>query len=207
VQVIVLAGADVDRHDEESDDDVQTIGVRPSRTVEWNFDAAEALRGAVTCSGSSEPASGMQEPALENNAVLKEASAEADATVAARALSRVLKKEHFKQMEIIGQVSMAQFALHTSFGLTFSLKSILPQFNLGFIIARLGNDLFILDQHASDEKFNFETLQKSTVMHQQPLVRPMVLEVAASEEEVILYVPWSSLAISRFLNFLPHLRL
>jgi DNA mismatch repair protein PMS2 len=33
------------------------------------------------------------------------------------------------------------------------------QFNLGFIIARLGADLFIVDQHASDEKANFERLQ------------------------------------------------
>ena len=33
------------------------------------------------------------------------------------------------------------------------------QFNLGFIIARIGADVFILDQHACDEKFNFERLQ------------------------------------------------
>jgi DNA mismatch repair protein PMS2 len=33
------------------------------------------------------------------------------------------------------------------------------QFNLGFIIARLGRDLFIVDQHASDEKSTFERLQ------------------------------------------------
>jgi DNA mismatch repair protein PMS2 len=30
---------------------------------------------------------------------------------------------------------------------------VLGQFNLGFIIARLEDDLFILDQHACDEKF------------------------------------------------------
>ena len=33
------------------------------------------------------------------------------------------------------------------------------QFNLGFIVARLGSHLFIIDQHASDEKRNFERLQ------------------------------------------------
>jgi len=37
----------------------------------------------------------------------------------------------------------------------------LRQFNLGFIIARIGADVFILDQHASDEKYNFERLQAS----------------------------------------------
>lgn len=33
--------------------------------------------------------------------------------------------------------------------LDFSRMDILGQFNLGFIIARLGRDLFIIDQHAS----------------------------------------------------------
>ncbi len=32
---------------------------------------------------------------------------------------------------------------------------ILGQFNLGFIIARLNDDLYILDQHACDEKYRF----------------------------------------------------
>ncbi|KAG6595963.1 putative mismatch repair endonuclease pms1 [Phytophthora cinnamomi] len=87
---------------------------------------------------------------------------EADNEVAAAALQRVLKKEDFKRMEVLGQ------------------------FNLGFIIGKLDNDLFIIDQHASDEKFNYETLQQTTVMHQQPLVRPLMLELTAGEEMVIL---------------------
>ena len=37
------------------------------------------------------------------------------------------------------------------------------QFNLGFIVARLGGHLFIIDQHASDEKRNFERLQARPV--------------------------------------------
>ncbi|KAE8881744.1 hypothetical protein PF005_g17982 [Phytophthora fragariae] len=86
----------------------------------------------------------------------------ADNEVAAAALQRVLKKEDFKRMEVLGQ------------------------FNLGFIIGKLDNDLFIIDQHASDEKFNYETLQQTTVMHQQPLVRPLMLELTAGEEMVIL---------------------
>jgi len=44
------------------------------------------------------------------------------------------------------------------------------QFNLGFIIARLAGDLFIVDQHAADEKFNFETLQRCTRLKPQKLV-------------------------------------
>ena len=43
--------------------------------------------------------------------------------------------------------------------LSFPFSRHCEQFNLGFIIARIGADVFILDQHACDEKYNFETLQ------------------------------------------------
>lgn len=47
---------------------------------------------------------------------------------------------------------------------------IIGQFNLGFIITKLGHDLFIVDQHATDEKFNFEMLQSHTSLKNQNLV-------------------------------------
>lgn len=56
------------------------------------------------------------------------------------------------------------------------------QFNLGFIIARLDNDLFIVDQHASDEKYNFERLVRTTVLNKQPLLNPLGLDLTAAEE-------------------------
>jgi DNA mismatch repair ATPase MutL len=53
--------------------------------------------------------------------------------------------------------------------------SVVGQFNLGFIVARkrseAGDDLFIVDQHASDEKFNFETLQQTTRIQSQRLLQ------------------------------------
>jgi DNA mismatch repair protein PMS2 len=45
--------------------------------------------------------------------------------VAEQELQRVFRKSDFVRMEVLGQ------------------------FNLGFILARLGQDLFIVDQHAS----------------------------------------------------------
>jgi DNA mismatch repair protein PMS2 len=76
------------------------------------------------------------------------------------ALSRVIEKDDFATMDIVGQ------------------------FNLGFIIVRLRktvsngsddpdemDDLFIVDQHAADEKYNFETLQSTTVIQSQKLLR------------------------------------
>ena len=52
-------------------------------------------------------------------------------------LGRNITKEMFPRMEIMGQ------------------------FNLGFIITKLNDDLFIVDQHATDEKYNYETLQQT----------------------------------------------
>ncbi|GAA5824001.1 hypothetical protein JCM5353_007053 [Sporobolomyces roseus] len=91
-----------------------------------------------------------------------------DAAVAT--LSRVVSKEDFEAMEIVGQ------------------------FNLGFIIARrkvnnddnetgdLHDDLFIIDQHASDEKYNFEKLQAETIIQSQRLLAPRVLNLPSHDE-------------------------
>jgi len=49
----------------------------------------------------------------------------------------------------------------------FRRMAVHGQFNLGFIVASLGRDLFIIDQHASDEKFNFERLRATTVLNRR----------------------------------------
>ncbi|XP_042870177.1 mismatch repair endonuclease PMS2-like [Penaeus japonicus] len=68
----------------------------------------------------------------------------------------------------------------------FAKMEILGQFNLGFIIARLGSDLFIIDQHATDEKYNFETLQATCTIQNQRLIAPQQLELTAANETVLL---------------------
>ncbi|KAK8865970.1 hypothetical protein IAR55_001119 [Kwoniella newhampshirensis] len=95
-----------------------------------------------------------------------------DFALAEEALSRVISKPDFESMEVLGQ------------------------FNKGFIIARLrseggegtraADDLFIIDQHASDEKYNFETLQKTTVIKGQALIRPRPLQLTAGDEIVAM---------------------
>lgn len=67
----------------------------------------------------------------------------------------------------------------------FLRMNVLGQFNRGFIIARLDDDLFIIDQHASDEKYKYETLQASTTIQTQPLLAPLALDVSAVQEAVI----------------------
>ncbi len=83
----------------------------------------------------------------------------------------------------------------------FANMHVVGQFNLGFILAirphtsadtstGSGSDeLFIIDQHASDEKYNFERLQAETVVQNQRLVQPRVLDLTAIEEEIILSHP------------------
>ncbi|KIM25641.1 hypothetical protein M408DRAFT_331017 [Serendipita vermifera MAFF 305830] len=94
-------------------------------------------------------------------------------------LSRVIQKDDFERMEILGQ------------------------FNLGFIIVRSRrapdidamdvdgeedgiDDLFIVDQHAADEKYNFETLQATTRIESQKLLRARPLDFSASDKLVAL---------------------
>ncbi|XP_042235701.1 mismatch repair endonuclease PMS2-like isoform X2 [Homarus americanus] len=68
----------------------------------------------------------------------------------------------------------------------FAEMEILGQFNLGFIIGRLGSDLFIIDQHATDEKYNFETLQQTCILQNQRLIIPQTLELTAVNESILL---------------------
>jgi DNA mismatch repair protein PMS2 len=83
---------------------------------------------------------------------------------ASLACTRVLSKTHFKEMA----------------------TKIYGQFNLGFIIAGVGHDLFILDQHACDEKFRFESYRRDTEIHVQRLLVPRDIDLTAAEELVIL---------------------
>ena len=75
----------------------------------------------------------------------------------------------------------------------FADMHIIGQFNLGFILAVRASsltspntDLFIIDQHASDEKYNFERLQANTIVQNQRLVHPYKLDLTAVEEEIVL---------------------
>lgn len=71
----------------------------------------------------------------------------------------------------------------------FTKMQVVGQFNLGFILVTLngGNNLFIVDQHASDEKYNFERLANSTSMfHSQQLVVPRNMELNALDEMTVL---------------------
>ncbi|KAM4624603.1 mismatch repair endonuclease PMS2 [Polymixia lowei] len=77
-------------------------------------------------------------------------------------LRKEISKDMFKEMEIIGQ------------------------FNLGFIITKLNSDIFMIDQHATDEKYNFEMLQQHTALQGQRLIAPQNLHLTAVSENVLM---------------------
>lgn len=70
----------------------------------------------------------------------------------------------------------------------FGEMQVLGQFNLGFILCKSRKDhqLWILDQHACDEKYNFEALCRHTKFNEQRLIQPIPLELSPSEETCIL---------------------
>ncbi|XP_077595856.1 mismatch repair endonuclease PMS2 [Stigmatopora nigra] len=77
-------------------------------------------------------------------------------------LKKEISKDMFKEMEILGQ------------------------FNLGFIITKVNSDLFIIDQHATDEKYNFEMLQQNRVLQGQKLIIPQKLHLTAVNENTLM---------------------
>mmetsp|Transcript_806 Transcript_806/g.2602 ORF Transcript_806/g.2602 Transcript_806/m.2602 type:complete len:867 (-) Transcript_806:3425-6025(-) len=67
----------------------------------------------------------------------------------------------------------------------FADLRIIGQFNLGFILCELRGDIFIIDQHAADEKFNFEDLSKNSELQIQPLMKPIQLHLSWDEEALV----------------------
>ncbi|EFQ99321.1 DNA mismatch repair protein pms1 [Nannizzia gypsea CBS 118893] len=127
-----------------------------------------------------------------------------------KALQRKIKSSDIKRLDRSDdEDDDQQIAPETKLSLAVSKKDfsrmrIIGQFNLGFILATrpggspdstrssarpAGNEqdeLFIIDQHASDEKYNFERLQAETTVQNQRLVKPKTLDLTSVEEEVII---------------------
>ena len=76
---------------------------------------------------------------------------------------KTIEKEDFKKMNVIGQ------------------------FNKGFIITELNKSLFIIDQHAADEKINYETLLKNLTITRQPTICPIKVDMFSIAEKNTIY--------------------
>lgn len=78
---------------------------------------------------------------------------------------------------------LAQYIVSKS---DFLKMKLIGQFNLGFILVRSPDDnLFIIDQHASDEKFNFELLVSQYRAPGQTLVQPLTVQLTVIDELLV----------------------
>jgi DNA mismatch repair protein PMS2 len=94
--------------------------------------------------------------------------------VVAKALSRVISKDDFSPtgMQVIGQFNLGFIIARLNHASSLSLRSSQPsQASIEDRRASVADDLFIIDQHAADEKYNFETLQQTTRIQCQSLLR------------------------------------
>lgn len=109
---------------------------------------------------------------VENEGILQKSEITADQATSEAILTKHISKDDFALMEVIGQ------------------------FNLGFIIVKLRKDhpldsdpptidLFIVDQHASDEKFNYEQLGADLVPNVQMMLAPQLLSLSSTEQLVV----------------------
>jgi DNA mismatch repair protein PMS2 len=97
-----------------------------------------------------------------------------DSDAAEEKLSLTISKTDLSKMKVIGQFNL---------GFILASRSSVPHSNDG---PQTTDDLFIIDQHASDEKYNFERLQATTVVQSQRLVYPKALDLTAMEEEIVI---------------------
>ncbi|KAI9358709.1 hypothetical protein BD770DRAFT_386803 [Pilaira anomala] len=160
---------DIEMSDEDEEQEPVFVGIKSTGGF-WNTEG-RTLRISSKMSDRLQNVNGKipDETSLSSNTVeastLTNASVKntVDNEIATEALSRVISKPDFGRMRVLGQ------------------------FNLGFIITALDDqDLYIIDQHASDEKYNFETLQQITRIETQKLLYPQELELTASEEHIVM---------------------
>lgn len=144
-----------EQQDEVVEVDQQVSGRRQTKPFNFSCKNLELLIDSMKLDSSDKPG------AEKLYRGFRAAITPADNAAAENELSKQISKDMFAEMKIIGQ------------------------FNLGFIITQLGEDLFIIDQHAADEKYNFEMLQRDVVMETQRLLMPQALELTAVNEMVL----------------------
>jgi DNA mismatch repair protein PMS2 len=103
-------------------------------------------------------------------------------------LSRVIQKDDFEHMEILGQFNLGFIIVRSrrlAKGLVEDPSMDIDGMDGGTKEPEI-DDLFIVDQHAADEKYNFETLQLTTRIESQKLIRARPLDFSASDRMVAL---------------------
>ncbi|KAI3682756.1 hypothetical protein L1987_82977 [Smallanthus sonchifolius] len=165
----INADIPLDSSEPPSDSPVSSSCSKMCYTMQFSFEELKkkrqqklaAFRAGKNTPGISKTKGCYTDATLEISQVVKEDAKEEALSAATSELEKLFKKEYFGRMKVIGQ------------------------FNLGFIIGKLDQDLFVVDQHAADEKYNYERLSRSTILNQQPLLRPISVELSPEEEIIV----------------------
>ncbi|CAI9264223.1 unnamed protein product [Lactuca saligna] len=153
-----------------SDEAVASSPSKMCYTMQFSFEELKkrrhqklwALQASKNTPGKRNKAKGCYAAAtLKLSQVVKEEAKAQALSAATNEFEKLFKKQDFGRMKVIGQ------------------------FNLGFIIGKLDEELFIVDQHAADEKYNYERLSRLTILNQQPLLRPVAVELSPEEEVIV----------------------
>ncbi|KAG0210220.1 hypothetical protein BGX33_005033 [Mortierella sp. NVP41] len=124
--------------------------------------------------------------------------ANTDDDKAQQSLSRVISKVDFRRMKILGQFNKAFIVARLDNYANAEQEQDDQQQHRHQLQdttkpkrhrqrrTLLSSDIFVIDQHASDEKYNFETLQAKTIFSTQRLFQPKKLHLTAQEEITVV---------------------
>lgn len=113
-------------------------------------------------------------------------------------LGAALRRER-SQRTTIEDAKEYSFAIHPKFNTvaeqelrfninksSFESMEVIGQFNKGFILARLNKHIFIIDQHATDERANFEEELDKRPFITQTMIHPKPLYLTSIQENAII---------------------
>ena len=179
-------------------------GKSKARALELQRSAAAT--GETATSGPEEQTGGSEEGDMDSedsqralrrsrrlrSQKLSDASfANMDDDKAQQSLSRVISKVDFQRMKVLGQFNKAFIVTRLDNYANTEQDNNERQETAGSKRHHrrgtlLSSDIFVIDQHASDEKYNFETLQAKTVFSTQRLFQPKKLHLTAQEEITVV---------------------
>lgn len=130
---------------------------------------------------------------VHNLATVMLTSAEAYSGVDGKYRSQDAKKSagHMQDLQVDNIAATAEAETKLAFTVSkddFLRMKVIGQFNLGFILVtlNLSGNVFIIDQHASDEKYNFERLCGLHITRSQALIVPQTMDLSPMDELVVM---------------------
>lgn len=148
------------------------------KTLDFSLDQLKEEAYLLSCSRSASSSAARNDSDEDTSATIADNIDKADAEAH---LSLTVSKFDFAKMTVIGQFNLGFIlALRPAFS---------PSSSSSESNSLSSSDLFIIDQHAADEKYNFERLTRTLTITPQRLAQPKPLHLTAVDEEIILAHP------------------